>query len=89
MSNWISVKDRLPEKDGSYLCYCEGLIFSIGYQKIGYFTHHAQLNADLNYKGYKGPVWYDYDSEVGNFTISNVTHWMPLPNDPEKEDTDE
>ena len=84
MSNWISVKDRLPEKDGAYLCYCTGCY--AGYQIVAHFTHHAELDFDLNYNGCKGSVWYAYDSEYGNFTMNNITHWMPLPSDPEKKE---
>ena len=25
MSKWISVKDRLPDEGGVYLCYCNGI----------------------------------------------------------------
>lgn len=26
-----------------------------------------------------GAGWYDYDDEVGYYQVTNVTHWMPLP----------
>ena len=30
-----------------------------------------------------GPCFYRYDSEWGDVVIDDVTHWMPLPKDPE------
>ena len=32
-SNWISVKDRLPEKNGRYLVYENGEVYSAEYEK--------------------------------------------------------
>lgn len=75
---WISVKDRLPEKDGEYVVYVQyphvHLIMIISWAS--------------NYKGFypdlKGrAVWYDYDSEYGDCEITDVTHWMELPTPPE------
>jgi hypothetical protein len=83
MSNWISVKNRLPEDDGVYLCYCDA--YGYGYRRTANFTLHAEHIFDLHYNGHEGPAWYDYDSEVGDFTMGNITHWMPLPEPPKEE----
>lgn len=65
MSDWISVKDRLPKKNGDYIVYGE---WGSGkkYMDIVDFAVHD---------GYFRTVW--------NF---DVTHWMPLPQEPESGD---
>ena len=30
------------------------------------------------------PGWYEYDDEYGYIERNDITHWMPLPNLPEK-----
>lgn len=63
---WISVKDRLPEKNGDYLCYlihdnpkCDNRITTI-----------IWVNMWSNVIG---------DNCVESYS---VTHWMPLPEPP-------
>lgn len=67
---WISVKDRLPEKDGAYLVCHELYNCDIyGVWIIEFFT-----------KPYKG--WYQLDEdEEGDYyrPFHGVTYWMPLP----------
>lgn len=80
MDEWISVKERLPEKNGSYLtCNDSGMI------DIDSFTLDAYKldNYDFaRYKGKKKALFYSYDSEWGYGEASAVTHWMPLPEKP-------
>lgn len=63
---WISVKDKLPEKEKNVL-YCDieteiylGMLID-GMDKEIYWSHYDYLE--------------DHD----------ITHWMPLPNPPEKQ----
>ena len=85
MAEWISVKERLPESDGDYLCYCP--VLNIGgkdiprYEVYG-FTIKAEEIYDLKMTGHKGAAWYWYDSEYGYCATKSVTHWMPLPEPP-------
>ena len=80
---WISVKDRLPDKDGKYLVFEKGsyanqirtLQFAKDGRKVDKYDFH---------RGWKN-VWYRYDSEWGHITIDSVTHWMPLPQPPKGE----
>lgn len=84
VQEWISVDDRLPEKDGGYLVV------------INYFSHQsinvrsfAKAGETINEYDLAGEknVWYRYDSEYGYVSTDSVTHWMPLPELPkEKED---
>ena len=76
MSEWISVKERLPEKDGWYLVYAPRYW---GNSKIYGLDGLAYSNFKHNYKDHWG---------IERGTVRGwpgiVTHWMPLP-DPPKE----
>ena len=83
VQEWISVKDKLPEKDGGYLVV------------INYFGNHQSINVrsfakagetvnEYDLAGEKN-VWYRYDSEYGYVSTDSVTHWMPLPLPPKGE----
>lgn len=68
MSEWISVKDRLPEVDGLYLtCYKfrnDGRLFM---EVLAYYA--IDLKPHFQHEGYSGLT---------------VTHWMPLPEPPKE-----
>ena len=72
VQEWISVKDRLPDKDGSYLILNKRkYIFDAEYESI--------------YKSFG--CWHEFIDGAGNEWIAykEITHWMPLPQPP-KED---
>jgi len=73
MSEWISVKDRLPEDKVSVL------IFVASENKI-----HASELCDLHKHGLSCEDWHlSYDShEFLGFPKNEVTHWMHLPSPP-------
>lgn len=77
MSEWISVKERLPEKDGWYLVYAPRYW---GNSKIYGLDGLAYSNFKHNYKDHWG-----IERGTGRGWPGIVTHWMPLP-DPPKED---
>jgi len=66
MSEWISVKDSLPEKDVKVLA-CDPYTIRIAEYGVGY------LENDIERLGW----WIDQ-----NFDWDEVTHWMPLPDNP-------
>ena len=70
MSEWISVKDRLPEKDDHYLIYYSSqTLFTKTYrQQVVYLVVN-----DIEKWGWPSDRLY------------KVTHWMPLPEPPEVE----
>lgn len=63
MSEWISVKERLPEKNTKVLCY---------------FKYEPNTPDVICENVYYGSGRWMSES-------SKVTHWMPLPEPPEKE----
>ena len=81
VQEWVSVNDRLPQKDGSYLVTANYFgknqcIDVLGFVKDGETVDKYEL-AGQKY------VWYFYDSEYGYVSTHSVTHWMPLP-EPQK-----
>ena len=83
VQEWISVKDRLPEEDGSYLVTTN----SFGDRqsvKLRWFAKDGEDVDAYDLAGQKD-VWYLYDSECGYVSIKTVTHWMPLPHPPKGE----
>ena len=80
---WVSVNDRLPQKDGSYLVTANYFgknqcIDVLGFAKDGETVDKHDLAG-------QECVWYFYDSEYGYVSTHSVTHWMPLPAAPKAE----
>ena len=82
VQEWISVKDKLPEKDGSYLVVIN--YFSHQSINVRSFAKAGETVNEYDLAGEKN-VWYRYDSEYGYVSTDSVTHWMPLPEPPKKE----
>ena len=82
-TKWISVKDRLPQEDGSYLVTtnCFGNRQGIN---IRCFAKDGETVNKYDLAGQKY-VWYFYDSEYGYVSTDSVTHWMQLPQPPKGE----
>ena len=83
VQEWVSVDDRLPENDGSYLV----TINSFGGRKhinVRWFAKDGEAVNEYELAGQEN-VWYYYDSEWGYIPIDSVTHWMPLPEPPKGE----
>lgn len=76
MSEWISVKDKLPAKDD----YNDYLITDGEHCYVGHYRHDADAwdNSKLG--------WIQCMDVVTDETYEiNITHWMPLPELPNKE----
>ena len=80
VGGWISVKDRLPEKDRQYLvCLNQTHLMVVSFAK-----KLEEVDRDV-FKGRDEPGWFDWDTEwCGFYEITGVTHWMPLPEPPEE-----
>lgn len=68
---WISVKDRLPEEGGKYLCYRYSYMGNCGYCDV---LRYGIID--------KEKCFYFFDLENGDVPVGNVTHWMELPEPP-------
>lgn len=69
MSEWISVKDRLPDcKNFWYLIYVDGM------------STMAFLDFDENGNSY----WLCHNDNDKSDCWDSVTHWMPLPEPPKE-----
>jgi hypothetical protein len=68
---WISVEDRLPEKDVDVWCFC--------------FEDYQQIARYKDSKDWGGEGWSHHFKNVWGKHLS-VTHWMPLPKPPEQDD---
>lgn len=68
-SQWISVKDALPQKSGDYIVYQRYLGVTVLPYAVTYQRWNAHDNTEYGAK---------YALDVGS-----VTHWMPLPDAPE------
>jgi len=77
---WISVKDRLPEKDGQYLvCLNQTHLMVVPFAKT-----LEDVDRDV-FKGRDEPGWFEWDTEwCGFYEVTMVTHWMPIPKLPEE-----
>lgn len=82
-SKWISIKDRLPDKDGKYLCVWDGIISSKGIEIFRFAKNLKKIDKYDFPKAKAG--WYDYDSDFGYMAIKGATHWMPLPELPKEQ----
>lgn len=72
MSEWISVKDKLPEKQIDVVFYSDPYEWW-----TGMFT---PKNLGYDNDGFK---YHQHWGDDGYHKIKNVTHWMPLPKPPE------
>lgn len=78
MSNWISVKERLPECDRRPDTFgIQVLVWPRDTLKEGY-SEAATAFYGTRYGAASKPVFYMYGR-----VLSGITHWMPLPDPPE------
>ena len=82
VQEWISVKDRLPEEDGKYLVFEQNN--GRTNTSILRFAKDARKVDRYDFKSRWENAWYEYDSEWGHYTVDSVTHWMPIPEPPQK-----
>lgn len=82
MEKWISVKDRLPSKNGRYLV-TYGYIVDSNYRYIKTVEFAENLtkldNYDFPKNEYNRAGFYDYDSDFGYYEVTKVLAWMELP----------
>lgn len=69
MSEWISVKDRLPERKGCYLATVR---------------HWVDCKPVVREIFWNGTDWLSCEKRL-EVSPKRVTHWMPLPEPPGEE----
>lgn len=83
-NEWISVTDRLPDEDGTYLVFSSPYGIFDFYKVISFATNLEDVD-EFEFEGKNRPGWYEYDSEYGFVEEGNVSHWMPIPDPPKIE----
>ena len=83
MSEWISVKEKLPENNMTCLC-CLSIYGHSIIRILNYATSLCKVD-EYDFYGMKQGGFYEYDTEWGYKFIDHVTHWLPLPEPPEGE----
>lgn len=88
MSEWISVKDRLPHHQQIILVFAKTIRGVNGYG-VATFVDSKKMNEELMKTRYahecvdidKHPHYF-VSQEIRQHTFNNVSHWMPLPDPP-------
>lgn len=87
MQEWIDAINEPPMRDGEYLVVSESPNGDFRWIKIACFTTSLADLMEYKYRfdrdKFDRPGWYIGDSE-GDYELTGVTHWMPLPHLPEK-----
>lgn len=83
MAEWTSVKERLPDKNGLYLC-CYDAGGGHWYITIRSFTNNLEEVSNHDFYKINRPGWYDFDFEYGYFERKNIEYWMKLPEPPKE-----
>lgn len=79
MSEWISVKDRMPSRKGLEPDESEYVLVSE--QSFDAITGE-KLKSSVSICGFYHDGWSEFDN-FGYVRPENITHWMPLPEPPE------
>lgn len=77
---WISVADRLPEKNKNVLLFSKETSTVIGKYLNGLFFTETSIRSNGNKEL---GTYVEFSYKVVNL---NVTHWMPLPEPPQTEE---
>lgn len=84
MSDWISVKDRLPNEDGAYLVVMQNTDSETG-ETYSFVTHAWFTARPISFPIPESVGWtllyefYQFSEQMRDY----ITHWMPLPEPPE------
>lgn len=79
MSEWISVKDRMPDEPGRYLV----VLNRIAPEDLGGNNTRIMILKFMQEREFRYPV--HFPTWINDEIKEAVTHWVPLP-EPPKED---
>lgn len=85
VGGWISVENKLPEKNGDYLVVTS--FFDRRRIEVLTFVQDLEKLDSYDFHGKRRPGFADYNSEYG-FSERKVSHWMPLPEPPKEDGTE-
>lgn len=81
MGEWISTDERLPPYGQEVLLFIQTELRNVDYntdKEIGDpYIHKEKAIGCIKDTG----LWVNYDQD-GFYSVSDVTHWMPLPEPP-------
>lgn len=80
MSEWVSVKERMPSREGLEPDESEYVLVSE--QSFDAITGE-KLKSSVSICGFEHDGWSEFDN-FGYVRPENITHWMPLPEPPEE-----
>ena len=87
ISHWIPVSERLPEEDGKYLTvHTLNTIPPQPWIEVCWFAKNLHKVDKYEFPKKKAG-FYQSDSEYGNYEVSGISHWMPLPEPPKDGET--
>ena len=79
MSEWISVEDRLPEQNVRVLAWYDG----VAAHSDALWDRSGAWFAAKWRDGWNQPL-YTQAKQILDFDSSDITHWIPLPEPPER-----
>lgn len=79
MSEWVSVEDKLPKENGTYIVYAQDKNSPDG---VGIWYENKVTTADYDVD----LICWWWNERSNDYDITDiVTHWMPLPEPPRME----
>lgn len=89
MTEWISVKDRLPKAGQTIIGWNEAVSINNESEPAQIYTYFPDKPANWKYPVSTGK-WIHWSPDRGQVKAwswrYSITHWMPLPEPPEVED---
>ena len=82
---WIPVKEKLPEKRGFYLVANPAPHGMKSFVYIALYVTDLQELDRYHFEGEHRPGWCVYSGDAGYLEQDGITHWMPLPEPPWRE----
>lgn len=85
-NQWVSVKDRLPNKPGHYLVCTSINYWHGGCLDVNQEHKYHDSGTPVGYDGTTMSVldcYYDITGDWNRVCNKHVTHWMPLPEPPD------
>lgn len=84
VDEWISTKDKLPDKNGKYLCVPYDYLQKISNRVEMYrFAKNLKKIDEYDFTENDGAGFFDYDRDYGFYEVE-VAYWLPIPEIPKE-----